>query len=49
MPSKKGRWLKCHARQYQFQVPFMLYPDFENILKVAEEQYRENANQMKAE
>ena len=31
--------------QYQFIVPFMLYADFENILKPVNEQYMEKMNQ----
>ena len=33
--------------QYQFIVPFMLYADFESILKPVNEQYMEKMNQRK--
>ena len=33
MRTKKERLLKFHDGQYQFKVPFMLYADFESILK----------------
>ena len=33
MPTEKEKWLKFHDGQYQFKVPFMLYADFESILK----------------
>ena len=36
-------------REYQFKVPFMLYADFESILKPVDEQYRDKMNTMKAE
>ena len=32
-----------------FKVPFILYPDFESILKPVDEQYRDKINIMKAE
>ena len=34
--------------QYQFKVPFMLYADFESILKPVDERYRDRMNTMKA-
>ena len=46
MLSEKEKLLKFHNRQYQFKVSFMLYTDFENILKPVGEQYREKMNQM---
>ena len=49
MPNEKGKWLKFHDRQYQFKVPFMLYADFESILKPVDERYRDKMNTMKAE
>ena len=49
MASEKEKWLKFHDRQYQFKVPFMLYADFESILKPVDERYREKINKMKAE
>ena len=33
MPTEKDKWLKYHQGQNQFKVPFMLYADFESILK----------------
>ena len=33
IPTEKEKWLKFHDRQYQIEVPFMLYADFESILK----------------
>ena len=32
-PSEKEKWLKLHNEQHQFMVPFMLYRDFESVLK----------------
>ena len=49
MSSGKEKWLKFHDGQYQFKVPFMLYADFESILKLVDERYREKMNTMKAE
>ena len=49
MPNEKEKWLKFHDRQYQFKVPFMLYADFESILKPVDERYRDKMNTMKAE
>ena len=49
MPSEKEKWLKFRNRQYQFKVPFMLYADFESILKPVDEWYREKINTMKVE
>ena len=49
MLSETERWLKLHDGLYQFKVPFVLYTDFENILKPVDEQYREKMNQIKAE
>ena len=37
MPTEKEKWLKFHDGQYQFKVPFMLYADFESILKPVDE------------
>ena len=45
----KKKWLKFHDGQYQFKVPFMLYADFENILKPVDGWYRDKMNTMKAE
>ena len=35
--------------QYQFMVPFMVYADFESILKPVDERYRDKINGMKTE
>ena len=45
----KKKWLKFHNGQYQFKVPFMLYADFESILKPVDEPYRNRMNTMKTE
>ena len=37
MSAEKEKWLKFHDGQYQFKVPFMLYADFEGILKPVDE------------
>ena len=49
MPSEKEKWLKFHDGQYQFKVPFMVYTDFESILKLVDEQFRDKINTMKGE
>ena len=49
MPTGKEKWLKFHNGQYQFKVPFMLYADFESILKPVDEPYRNRMNTMKTE
>ena len=49
IPTDKEKWLKFHDRQYQFKVPFMLYADFESILKPVDEWYRDRMNTMKIE
>ena len=49
MPTGKEKWLKIHNGQYQFRVPFMVYGDFESILKPVNEQYRDKMNTLKAE
>ena len=33
IPTEKEKWLKLHDRQYQIEVPFMLYADLESVLK----------------
>ena len=38
MPTEEEKWLKFHDGQYQFKVSFMLYADFESILKPVDEQ-----------
>ena len=48
MPTKKEQWLKVDDGQYQFKVPFMLYADFESILKLVDERYRDKMNTRKA-
>ena len=47
MPTEKEKWLKFHDGQYQFKVPFMLYADFESILKPVDERYKEIMNKDK--
>ena len=49
MPTEKEKWLKFQDGQYQFKVPFMLYADFESILKPVDERYRDKINRMKIE
>ena len=49
MPTEEQKWLKYHDGQYQFKVLFMLYVDFESILKTVDEQYKEKMNTMKFE
>ena len=48
MLTEKEKWLKFHDGQYQFKVLFMLYADFESILKPVDERYKEKMNTMKA-
>ena len=48
-PLKKKKWLKFHDGQYQFKVPFMLYADFESILKPVDERYKDRMNAMTTE
>ena len=45
MTSGEEKWLKFHDNQYQ-SVPFMLHVNFESILKLVDEQYRDEMNQM---
>ena len=49
MSNEKEKWLKFRDGQYQFKVPFMLYAEFESILKPVDERYRDKMNTMKAE
>ena len=49
MSTEKEKWFKFNFGQYQFKVPFMLYADFESILKPVDERYRDRMNTMKAE
>ena len=44
MPTEEEKWLKFHDRQYQFKVPFMLYADFQSILKPVDGRYKEKMN-----
>ena len=41
--------LKFHGGYYLFKFPFMLYADFESILKPVEKQYREKMNKRKTQ
>ena len=47
MSGEEKKWLKFHLGQYQFKVPFMLYADFESILKPLDERYKDRMNRMK--
>ena len=49
MPIEEKKWLKFHDGEYQFMLPFMLYADFESILKPVDERYRDNMNRIKTE
>ena len=49
MSTKKEKWLRFHDGQYQFKVLFMLYADFESILKPVNWWYRDRMDTMKAE
>ena len=49
VPSEKEKWLKIHDGQYQFNLSFMLFSDFESILTSIDQQYREKMNKMKTE
>jgi len=40
MPEDKDKWLKFYDSQNQYKVPFMLYADFESILKPVEKETR---------
>ena len=46
MPTEKEKRLKFHDGQYQFMLPFMLYADFECILKPVDERNRDKMNRM---
>ena len=46
--TEKEKWLKFRNGKCQFKVPFMLYEDFESILKPVDERYRDKMNRMKA-
>ena len=47
--TEQKKWLTFHDGQYQFKVPFMLYTDFESILKPVDKQCRDRMNTMKTE
>ena len=49
MPAENEKWLKFHDGQYQFKVPLMLYADFESIIKLVDERYRDKMNTMKTD
>ena len=49
MPTEKEKWLKFHDGQYLFMLPFMLYAEFESILKPVDERYGDRMNTMKDE
>ena len=44
---KSEKWLKFYDGQYKFKVPFMLYADFESILKPVDLRYKDKMNQLK--
>lgn len=48
-PEEKDKWLKFNDGQCQFKVPFILYADFESILKPVDERYKDQMKQLKAE
>ena len=48
IPTEEKKGLKFHDGKYQFKVLFMLYADFERILKPVDERYRDKMNRMKA-
>ena len=48
MPKENKKWLQYHDGQCQFKVPFMLYADFESILKPMDERYKDKINQLKS-
>ena len=48
MPTEEEKIFKFHDGQYQFIIPFMLYADFESIVKPVDELYRKKMNRMKA-
>ena len=49
MSSGKEKCLEFHDGQYQFTAPFIQYANFESMLKLSDERYREKTNQMKTE
>ena len=44
---EKEKQLEFYDGQYQFKVPFMLYVDFESMLKPGNEKYRVKLDQRK--
>ena len=40
MPMERDKWLKLFDGQCQFKVPFMLYADFESILKPVDDRHK---------
>ena len=48
-PTEKEKWLKFHDGRYQFKALFMLYADFESILKPVDKRYRHNMYTVKTE
>ena len=48
MPYGEKKWLQYHDGQNQFKVPFIMYADFESILKPMEERYKDKMNQLKS-
>ena len=40
MPTWRDKWLKFYDGQCQFKVPFMIYADFESILKPVDAQVK---------
>ena len=49
MPTEKEKWLQYHDGQNQFKVPFILYADFESILKPIKQVYKEKKTSLKKE
>ena len=49
MNSEKEKWLKFHERQYKFKALFMIYVEFESIIKPLDKENREKVNKMKTE
>ena len=44
MPTEEEKCLKFYDGQYQFMLPFILYADFESVVKLVDERYREKMN-----
>ena len=45
MPFEKEKWLKFYDNQQQSKVRFMLIADFESMVKLVDETYRDKMNQ----